>query len=76
MPNDEFGEEVKAAVELIAGADVDAVEADLKRMCRDRLAGYMCPRSYDFGPLPRTATGKLPKRELRARYWEGTGRSI
>jgi long-chain acyl-CoA synthetase len=52
------------------------VEADLKRMCRERLAGYMCPRSYDFGPLPRTATGKLPKRELRAEYWEGTGRSI
>lgn len=76
VPNDEFGEEVKAAVELIAGADEATVEADLKRMCRERLAGYMCPRSYDFGALPRTATGKLPKRELRAKYWEGTGRSI
>jgi long-chain acyl-CoA synthetase len=76
VPNDEFGEEVKAAVELLAGADTATVEADLKRMCRERLAGYMCPRSYDFGPLPRTATGKLPKRELRAKYWEGTGRSI
>lgn len=76
VPNDEYGEEVKAAVELIDGADEDVVEADLKRMCRERLAGYMCPRSYDFGPLPRTATGKLPKRELRSKYWEGTGRSI
>ena len=64
VPNDEFGEEVKAAVELLPGSDTDAVEADLKRMCREKLAGYMCPRSYDFGNLPRTATGKLPKREL------------
>ena len=76
VPNDEFGEEVKAAVELLPGSDADAVEADLKRVCRERLAGYMTPRSYDFGDLPRTATGKLPKRELRAKYWEGTGRSI
>jgi long-chain acyl-CoA synthetase len=76
VPNEEFGEEVKAAVELVEGADPDAVEADLRRMCRERLAGYKCPRSYDFGDLPRTATGKLPKRELRAGYWEGTGRSI
>ena len=63
-------------IEHVPGADEAAVEADLKRMCRERLAGYMCPRSYDFGNLPRTATGKLPKRELRAKYWEGTGRSI
>ena len=76
VPNDEFGEEVKAAVELLAGADPVEVEADLRRLCREKLAGYMCPRSYDFGALPRTATGKLPKRELRAKYWEGAGRSI
>jgi long-chain acyl-CoA synthetase len=76
VPNDEYGEEVKAAVELVDGADARSVERELQAMCRERLAGYMCPRSYDFGPLPRTATGKLPKRELRAKYWEGTGRSI
>jgi long-chain acyl-CoA synthetase len=76
VPNDEFGEEVKAAVELLPGADPVEVEADLRRLCREKLAGYMAPRSYDFGELPRTATGKLPKRELRAKYWEGTGRSI
>jgi len=76
IPNDEFGEEVKAAVELVDGADPEVVEADLRRLCHDQLAGYMAPRSYDFGPLPRTATGKLPKRVLRAPYWEGTGRSI
>jgi long-chain acyl-CoA synthetase len=76
VPNEEFGEEVKAAVELVPGSDETAVEAELRRLCKDKLAGYMAPRSYDFGPLPRTATGKLPKRELRARYWERTGRSI
>ena len=56
--------------------DPDEAEESLRRLCRDQLAGYMVPRSYDFGPLPRTATGKLPKRQLRARYWEGSGRSI
>ena len=76
VPNDEFGEEVKAAVELVPGADPDVVEPELRQLCRDQLAGFMAPRSYDFGPLPRTATGKLPKRVLRAPYWEGTGRSI
>jgi long-chain acyl-CoA synthetase len=76
IPHDEFGEEVKAAVELLPGSDEAVVEAELRKLCRDRLAGYMAPRSYDFGDLPRTATGKLPKRELRAKYWEGTGRNI
>ncbi|HSM65470.1 MAG TPA: AMP-binding protein [Ilumatobacteraceae bacterium] len=76
IPNDEFGEEVKAAVELLPGADAEQVRVELTNLCREKLAGYMVPRSYDFGDLPRTATGKLPKRELRQKYWEGTGRSI
>jgi acyl-CoA synthetase (AMP-forming)/AMP-acid ligase II len=63
-------------VQLVPGAAEAAVEAELKQLCRDKLAGYMVPRSFDFGDLPRTATGKLPKRELRAKYWAGTGRSI
>ena len=45
------------------------VEPELRSLCREQLAGYMAPRSYDFGPLPRTPTGKLPKRQLRAPYW-------
>ena len=76
IPNDEFGEEVKAAVELVPGSDEESVESELRQLCREQLAGYMVPRSFDFGDLPRTATGKLPKRDLRARYWEGTGRTI
>ena len=76
IPNDEFGEEVKAAVELVDGTDPQAAEVVLRNHCRAHLAGYMVPRSFDFGPLPRTPTGKLPKRLLRAKYWEGTGRTI
>ncbi len=76
VPNDEFGEEVKAVVELTDGFDAADVEPQLRQRCREGLAGYMVPRSFDFGPLPRTPTGKLLKRELRAPYWEGTGRSI
>ena len=76
VPNDEFGEEVKAAVELLPGSDPERVRVELTNLCREKLAGFMVPRSYDFGDLPRTATGKLPKRELRAKYWEGSGRTI
>jgi long-chain acyl-CoA synthetase len=76
VPNDEFGEEVKAAIELVDGADEATAEVELRTLCRDRLAGYKVPRSFDFLALPRTPTGKLPKRVLRDKYWEGTGRSI
>jgi long-chain acyl-CoA synthetase len=76
VPDDEFGEAVKAAVELVDGTDEAATEISLRNLCREQLAGYMVPRSFDFGPLPRTPTGKLPKRLLRAKYWEDSGRSI
>ncbi|MEM9516570.1 MAG: AMP-binding protein [Actinomycetota bacterium] len=76
VPNDEFGEEVKAAVELVDRADPSTVEVELRNVCREKLAGYMVPRSFEFMELPRTPTGKLPKRLLRAKYWEGTGRTI
>jgi len=76
IPDDEFGEQVKAAIELVDGTDDAAAEQSLRTVCRELLAGYMVPKSFDFGPLPRTPTGKLPKRELRAKYWKGTGRAI
>ncbi|NQY58032.1 MAG: AMP-binding protein [Ilumatobacteraceae bacterium] len=76
VPNDDFGEEVKAAVQLVDGADSERVEAELRALCRETLAGFKVPRSFDFIELPRTATGKLPKRELRAKYWDDTGRTI
>ena len=76
VPNDEFGEEVKAIVQVAEGRDGAEVEPELRQLCRDRLAGYMVPRSFDFADLPRTATGKLLKRQLREPYWESTGRAI
>jgi long-chain acyl-CoA synthetase len=78
IPNDEFGEEVKAAVELAAGVEAgEALTEDLIAHCREHLAGYKIPKSIDFEEaLPRHPTGKLLKRLLRDKYWEGTGRSI
>jgi acyl-CoA synthetase (AMP-forming)/AMP-acid ligase II len=52
-----------------AGPDT---EAGLIALCRERLAGYKCPRSVDFvTELPRDPNGKLYKRLLKERYWEG-----
>ena len=78
IPNDEFGEEVKAAVELNDGfAASDALSADILAFCRTKLAGYKVPRSIDVeAVLPRQPTGKLYKRLLRDKYWEGVGRTL
>ena len=78
VPNEEFGEEVKALVELAPGQTGDAALADmLTQFCREHLAGFKLPKSIEFRTnLPRTATGKLQKRLLREPYWAGTGRRI
>jgi long-chain acyl-CoA synthetase len=71
VPNDEFGEEVKAVVQPMDWADAGpALEAELIGYAREHLAHLKCPRSVDFEPeLPRHPTGKLYKRLLRDRYW-------
>jgi long-chain acyl-CoA synthetase len=78
VPNDEFGEEVKAAVQLMDGLDgSDEVTSELTAFCREHLAGYKCPRSFDFvEDFPRTETGKLQKRLLRDPYWADQARHI
>lgn len=78
VPNDEFGEEVKVAVQLAAGQQrTPELEAELKSFAKEKLAGYKNPRSWDFREeFPRTPTGKLQKRLLRDPYWEGRERSI
>ena len=71
VPNAEFGEEVKAVVQPAHWEDAgDAFAQGLIHWCRERLADVKCPRTVDFErALPRAETGKLYKKELRARYW-------
>jgi long-chain acyl-CoA synthetase len=73
IPDDEWGEQVKAAVELAPGfVPSPALADELIAFARARLAGYKVPRSIDFeSSLPRTAAGKLYVRRLRDRYWAG-----
>jgi acyl-CoA synthetase (AMP-forming)/AMP-acid ligase II len=75
VPDETWGEAVKAVVVRAAGEDVTAEE--IVEFCRERLAGYKCPKSVDFADtLPRNPSGKLLKRELRAPYWAGKVRKI
>ena len=78
VPNEEFGEEVKAVVVAAPGTVVgEELAAALIAHCREHLAGYKAPKSVDFeADLPRQETGKLYKRKLRDRYWEGHERQI
>jgi acyl-CoA synthetase (AMP-forming)/AMP-acid ligase II len=75
VPDDRWGETVKALVVLRPGAA--AAAADLIRHCRDHLAHYKCPTSVELvDGLARTATGKVQKFRLRAPYWEGRDRMV
>jgi long-chain acyl-CoA synthetase len=73
VPNHEFGEEVKAVVQPAAGVVPGPdLQAELIEYCRAQLAGYKCPRTVEFDPeLPRDPNGKLYKRRIRDRYWQG-----
>ncbi len=70
VPNDDLGEEAKAAVQLQVGyAPTAELAKELLDYCRQRLSTYKCPRSIDFeDELPRLPTGKLRKADLRRRY--------
>ncbi len=78
VPNDEFGEEVKAVVQPVDGVTPGPdLEAELIEYCRAHLAGYKCPRTVEFDPeLPRDPNGKLYKRRIRERYWQGRASRI
>jgi len=73
VPNEDFGEEVKAVVQPVDMAEAGpALAEELIAFCRANLSHMKCPRSIDFEPeLPRHPTGKLYKRLLRDRYWKG-----
>jgi acyl-CoA synthetase (AMP-forming)/AMP-acid ligase II len=79
VPDDRWGETVKAVVVRAPGAgeDDDTLAADLIASTRELLAHYKCPTSVDFvEALPRNPSGKVLKRELRSPYWEGQERNI
>ncbi|HXW32258.1 MAG TPA: AMP-dependent synthetase, partial [Acidimicrobiales bacterium] len=75
VPDEHWGETVKALVVLKAG--VTASEAELIEHCRARLAHFKCPTSVEMREaLSRTATGKLQKYKLRQAFWEGRPRKV
>jgi long-chain acyl-CoA synthetase len=71
VPDDEFGEQVKAVVVLSEGFSPGrSTEEALVAYCRERLSGFKCPRSVDFvKELPRLESGKLAKHLIRKPYW-------
>jgi long-chain acyl-CoA synthetase len=73
VPNEDFGEEVKAIVQPLEGIEAGPeLERALIAYCREQLADVKCPRSVDFrAELPRHPTGKLYKRLLKDEYWAG-----
>ena len=75
VPDEEWGEAVKAVVRLRPGSEPDA--EDLIAFARTSLAGYKTPKSVDFiGELPVSPAGKLLRRQLREPYWTGRERRI
>ncbi|MGC2262302.1 MAG: AMP-binding protein, partial [Candidatus Acidiferrales bacterium] len=70
VPDEKWGEVPRALVVL--KPEAHAAESELLEFCRSQLAHYKCPRSVDFlASLPRTGTGKILKRDLRKKYWQG-----
>lgn len=75
VPSAKWGEEVKACVVAKPGMEID--EADVIAWARERIAAFKAPKSVDVIPLmPRNASGKILRRELRAPYWEGQERQV
>ena len=76
IPNEEWGEEVKAVVVVNAGVTADDVLIDeLIGFCRDHLAGFKCPRSVNFmDDLPRSGPGKVLRRDLRDQFQKAAHR--
>jgi len=75
VPSAKWGEEVKACVVAKPGHEID--EADVIAWTRERIAAFKAPKSVDVIPLmPRNASGKILRRELRAPYWEGQERQV
>ena len=75
VPDEKWGELVTALV--VPAKDASLTEDDVIAWCKQRLAGYKCPKHVEFRTeLARTATGKLQKFKLREPFWEGRERQI
>jgi acyl-CoA synthetase (AMP-forming)/AMP-acid ligase II len=75
VPDEKWGETVKAVVELNAGQNATADE--LIALCKDRLGSVKAPKTVDFvATLPRSPVGKVLKKDLRAQYWRKSDRKI
>jgi len=75
VPDEQWGEAVKAVVELNAGQSVSA--DDIIALCKEKLGSVKAPKSVDFVPaLPRSTVGKVLKKDLREQYWQGLERRI
>jgi long-chain acyl-CoA synthetase len=75
VPDDQWGEAVKACVVLRQGFQKD--QKQIIDFMRERIAHFKCPRSVDFlEAIPRNPTGKILKRVLREPYWKGRTRNV
>ena len=74
VPHEKWGETPKAFVTLRPGRTV--TEKDIIEFCRQKLAHFKCPSFVEFGPLPKTSTGKVKKFELREKEWAGQEKRI
>ena len=76
IPDDKWGETVHACLVKAEGSDEIALE-DLQTFARERLAGYKIPRSMEYvDTLPRNPSGKILRRLLREKYWQGKERQV
>jgi fatty-acyl-CoA synthase len=74
IPDEKWGEVPKAFVTLLPGREL--TPADIINHCRSRLAHFKAPHEVEFGPLPKTSTGKVQKFLLRDREWKGHQKRI
>ena len=75
IPDDQWGEAVCAQVVL--GQGMEATEDEIIEFMKENLASYKKPKKVEFvDQIPRTLSGKILKRELRKKYWEGRERKV
>ena len=75
VPDEKWGEAVKAVVELNAGQSVTAEE--LIALCKEKLGSVKAPKSVDFvATLPRSPVGKVLKKDLRAQFWQDAAEDL